>query len=77
MDIAVKKIELIEWLAGLQDESLIQKIEVLRKGSIEDIYGQRIPKTMQDLQVKLDRSEKDTKTGKIHSRQEVEAYFKF
>ncbi len=76
MDIAVKKIELIEWLARLQDESLIQKIEVLRKGSIKDIYEQRMPKTKEDLQTKLDRSEQDIKTGKVHSQEEVESFFK-
>ncbi|CAN5387211.1 hypothetical protein BH09BAC3_BH09BAC3_14440 [soil metagenome] len=76
MDIAVKKIELIEWLARLQDESLIQKIEVLRKGSVKDTYEQRIPKTMEDLQAKLDRSEQDIQAGKVHSQEEVESFFK-
>lgn len=76
MDIAVKKLELIEWLARLQDESLIQKIEVLRRGSVKDIYEQRIPKTMEDLQAKLDRSEQDIKAGKVHSQEEVESFFK-
>lgn len=76
MDIAVKKIELIEWLARLQDESLIQKIEVLRKGSINDIYEQRMPKTPEDLQAKLSRAEEDIKGGKTHSQEEVESFFK-
>jgi len=76
MDIAVKKIELIEWLARLQDESLIQKIEALRKGSIKDLYDQRMTNTIQDLQTKLDRSEHDIKTGKVHSQDEVESFFK-
>ncbi|HMI66007.1 MAG TPA: hypothetical protein VK517_08235 [Cyclobacteriaceae bacterium] len=76
MDIAVKKIELIEWLARLQDESLLQKIEVLRKGSIKDIYEQRMPKTKEGLQKKLDRSEQDIKTGRVHSQEDVESLFK-
>lgn len=76
MDIAVKKIELIEWLVRLQDKSLILKIEALKMGSIKDIYEQRIPETMQDLQAKLDRSEQDIKTGRVHSQKDVEAYFK-
>ena len=76
MDIAVKKIELIEWLARLQDESLIQKIEVLRKGSIKDIYEQRMPKTMEDLQEKLVHSEQDIKAGNVHSQEEVESFFR-
>ena len=31
MDIALKKVELIEWLARLQDEELIKQIETLRR----------------------------------------------
>ena len=33
MNIALKKIELIEWLSRLQDEKLIKRIEALRQGS--------------------------------------------
>ena len=76
MDMSLKKIELIEWLARLQDESLIQKIESLKKSSVEDIYGQRVPKNSRDLQSKLERSEQDIKTGKVHSQEEVEAIFR-
>lgn len=76
MDIAVKKVELIEWLARLQDEKIIQRIETLRKGSIKELYEQRMPKTQEELQTKLDRSEKDIKEGKVHSQEEVENYFK-
>ena len=54
MDIARKKIELIEWLKRLQDEKLIQRIEAIRKGSPQEVYESRIPKTRSDLQDKLD-----------------------
>lgn len=76
MNIAVKKVELIEWLARLQDEKLIQRIEMLRKDSIKEIYEQRMPKSMEQLQAKLERSEKDIIEGKVHSQEEVENYFK-
>lgn len=76
MDIALKKVELIEWLARLQDEKLIQRIEDLRKGSAKDAYESRMPKTMEELQEKLDRSEQDFKAGRIHTQKEVEAFFK-
>ena len=76
MDIALKKIEPIEWLARIQDESLIQKIEVLRKGSIKEVYEHRMPKTNEELQTKLDRSEQDIQAGKVHSHEEVESIFK-
>lgn len=76
MDIALKKVELIEWLARLQDEKLIQRIEILKKGSLKEAYELRTPKTMEELQAKLDQSEKDITSGKVHTQQEVEDYFK-
>jgi hypothetical protein len=76
MDIALKKIELIEWLVRLQDESLIQRIENLKTSSAKDRYEQRTPKSIDDLQARLDQSEKDISLGMIHSQQEVEDYFK-
>jgi len=38
MDIAEKKVELIEWLARLQDKSLLEKVERLKKNAIKDAY---------------------------------------
>lgn len=76
MDIALKKVELIEWLARLQDEKLIQRIETLRKSSIKDLYEQRMPQTKDELKAKLNQSEKDIQEGKVHSQEEVENYFK-
>lgn len=76
MDIAVKKIELIEWLARLQDEKLIQRIEILKKASIEDAYKLRTPKTLEELKARLDQSEKDIRSGNVHTQQEVEGYLK-
>lgn len=75
MDIAVKKVELIEWLARLQDEKLIQRIESLRKGSVKELYEQRMPTTMEELEAKLVRAEMDVSEGKVHSQEEVESYF--
>ena len=75
MDIAVKKVELIEWLARLQDEKLIQRIETLRKSSIQELYEQQMPKTREALQAKLNQSEKDINAGKVYSQEEVENYF--
>jgi hypothetical protein len=76
MDIALKKIELIEWLARLQDEKLIQRIEILKKGSVKEAYEWRTPKTMGELDGKLDQSDEDISSGKVHSQQEVEDYFR-
>jgi hypothetical protein len=76
MDIAVKKIELIEWLTRLQDEKLIQRIEALKKDSTTDHYEQRMPKDFQKLAQKLKQSEQDILSGNVHSQDSVENYFK-
>ncbi|HCZ35011.1 MAG TPA: hypothetical protein DHV26_03705 [Cytophagales bacterium] len=76
MDIAVKKIELIEWLTRLQDEKLIKKIEALKKDSVTDHYEQRTPKDLQQLTQKLKQSEQDILSGNVHSQDSVENYFK-
>jgi hypothetical protein len=76
MNIALKKIELIEWLSRLQDEKLIKRIEALRQGSAKDAYEVRIPRTPEELKVKLDRSDEDIREGRVHSQREVDAFFK-
>lgn len=76
MNIAVKKVELIEWIARLQDEKLIQRIEFLKNGSLQEMYNQRILKTEDELDSKIDNSEKDIIKGKMHSQKDVEGFFK-
>jgi len=76
MDIALKKVELIEWLTRLQDESLLQRIDALRKGSVKEIYESRMPRNAEELKQKLDRAEEDFKAGRVHSQEDVEKYFK-
>ncbi len=71
MDLALKKIELINWLTK-QDESMIKKIDGLRKSSIESAYSLRMGER---LESKLERSEDDIKEGRIHTQDDVEAYF--
>ncbi len=72
MNLAVKKIELINWLTK-QDEVMIKKIDVLRKTSIESAYSERMN---ENLESKLKRSESDIKGGRMHTQNEVESYFK-
>ena len=71
MDLAVKKIELINWLTK-QDEAMIKKIDILRKSSIESLYSDRMSES---LKTKLKRSEMDIKDGRTHIQDEVESHF--
>jgi hypothetical protein len=75
MDVA-KKIELIEWLAGLQDESLLLKIDQLRAMSREQLYLSRTPKTSEQLEEKLAQSREEIRTGHVQTHEDVVAYFK-
>ncbi len=75
MDLAVKKVELIEWLIQLKDENMLNRIESLKQGSIESYYNSRMPKNELELKKKLDQSEKDIEQGRTYSQQEVEARF--
>lgn len=76
MNIAVKKIELIEWLTRLQDEKLLQRVEALRKSSVNELYEHRMPKTSLELEAKLEQAERDIEEGRVFSQAEVESYFK-
>ena len=71
MNLAVKKIELINWLTR-QDEAMIKKIDTLRKSSIKSTYSARMNES---LKSKLKRSEADIKAGRTHNQDEVESYF--
>ena len=72
MDLAVKKIELINWLTK-QDKSMIEKIEHLRKSAVNKAYKARMN---EDLEIKLERSASDVVADRTHSQNEVASYFK-
>lgn len=50
MDLAVKKIELIEWLTRLQDEKLIKKVESLRKEAEADWWDTLTAEQQEDIE---------------------------
>lgn len=76
MNIALKKIRLIEWLTRVEDEELIRIIENVRKNSVNDTYEKRIPTSLEEIERKLDRAEDDIESGHIYSQGDSEAYFK-
>ncbi len=50
MNIAVKKIELIEWLSRVQDENLIKKVEGLRKEAEADWWDTLTKEQQEDIE---------------------------
>jgi hypothetical protein len=73
MNIAVKKVELIEWLAGIQDKSLLDELENLKKKAVAESYESRMkPMTSQHYKSLLDQSEEDYKNGRLTSQENLE-----
>jgi len=73
MNIAVKKVELIEWLAGIQDKSLLDELETLKKKTIAESYESRMkPMSAQHYKSLLDQSEEDYKNGRVTSQEDLE-----
>jgi hypothetical protein len=50
MNIAVKKIELIEWLSKVQDETLIRKVEGLRREAEADWWDALTAEQQEDIE---------------------------
>jgi hypothetical protein len=73
MDIQTRKLNIIAYLAQLQDETLIQKIEKYIINSSEKINsaGQK-PMTIQELLDRIEKSEKDYEQGRVISQDELE-----
>lgn len=72
MDLALRKIELIDWLKN-QDKKIIDQIDEIRKSELRKSYANRME---EDVSSKLERSDLDIAQGKTKSQEEVEAFFK-
>ena len=73
VDIQTRKLNLITYLAQLQDESFLEKIEeyILSKLEKED-HSEFIPFTTDILIKRIERSEEDFKNGKFKNQEDVE-----
>ena len=73
MDIALKKVELIEWLIQLKDEQVLDKIEKFKKQSVKEDYESRLkPMTAKAYKAMLDQSKDDYKHGRVISQEKLE-----
>lgn len=73
MDLAVKKVELIEWLTRVQDKTVIKKMESLKNQSIKESYEAKLkPMSSKAYKTMLDKSEDDYKRGKVISQKALE-----
>ena len=73
MDIAVKKIELIEWLTKVEDKTMIKKVENLKNQSIKSLYETKLKQmSSKAYKAMLEKSEEDYKLGRVISQKALE-----
>lgn len=73
MDIQTRKLNLITYLAQLQDESFFEKIEeyILSKLEKED-HSEFVPFSVETLISRIEKSEEDFKNGRFKSQEDLE-----
>lgn len=73
MDVAAKKVELIEWLAKIQDKSILKKVESLKTASVKDAYERNLkPMSSKAYKAMLETSMEDYRKGRIINQKDLE-----
>ncbi len=72
MDVKSKKLDLIEWLVHLTDESIIEQLYNFKKVSKENIY----PELSEDEKFGIERGLKDYAEGRYSTHEEATARIK-
>ena len=69
MNIQAEKLKLIEWLAGLKDQTLIERIKLLKEApSPKEDWWEELSQTEMDA---IDQGLADAQSGKVTNHQEV------
>jgi hypothetical protein len=73
MDIAVRKVALIEWLAKVQDNMVITKVESLKTKSVKEAYDAKLkPMTSQAYKAMLEKSLENYRYGRVTTQEALE-----
>lgn len=73
VNIAVKKVELIEWLAGLEDKSLIEQVDNLKNKAVTQAYEAKMkPMSSAEYKSMLAQAEDDLKNGRVTLQEDME-----
>ncbi len=73
MNIALKKVEIIEWLVQLQDEALLEKVENIKTQSIKASYEANLkPMTSKAYKNILEEAQEEYKRGKVTGQDALE-----
>jgi predicted transcriptional regulator len=73
MNVHLEKLGLIEWLAQLQDTSVLEKVKAIRTehSSISDWWDE-VPQDHKDA---ISRGLKDVEEGNVHSHEEAKKLY--
>ena len=70
-NLALTKVELIEWLTRIEDESLLEKIKDLKEKASSSSSTLK-PMTSEEYRSMLNQAEEDLKNGKVTSQADLE-----
>lgn len=72
MNTAEKKLDLITWLAELNDSEILKELDQIKKRSTLENYQKSLqPMTFEELRESLAESEEDYQKGRIISQEEL------
>jgi hypothetical protein len=74
MNLQARKLSLIEWLASVDDEQVIDKIEHLQKRKTSK--GELKPLSLKSYHKMIDESEQDISQGRVYAHEDVVKYMK-
>lgn len=64
---------MIEWLVGIEDQTLLEEVEILKKKAITEAYESRMkPMASQQYKSLLDSAEEEYKTGRVTLQEDLE-----
>ena len=72
MNIQIKKLELIEWIAQMSDANIISKMDKIRKTYLSITKENIKPMSLEEFYASIDRAEKDIKSGKLIPHHDAE-----
>lgn len=73
MDLQTRKLNLISYLAHIQDESILSKIEnYILKRKTQDNEPELKPFTIEEFINRIEKSEQNFKNGKFKTQEELE-----
>ncbi|EMY81999.1 hypothetical protein ES731_05595 [Psychroflexus gondwanensis] len=72
MDLQIRKLNLITYLAQVQDEVLLEKLESYILKNEGEFYSELKPFTIEELVNRIKKSELDFKEGEFKSQEDLE-----